>query len=465
MTDIVSPTVPHASLAPAESNGRLLRHLLWLALPVLTEHVLHMLVGLTDTYLANHLPADRAPATAAVGTIGYIVWFMGLLVGTIATGSGALIARASGARHRSLANSVAGQSMSAAVIMGILIGAGMWIFASSIVDFTQLSADAKVFALSYLRMLAWSMPFVLPMFVANACLRGAGDTLSPAVAMILVDVVNIVASFSLTHGWFGLPEMGFAGIAIGTVIAYVVGGVVQFTVLILGRRGVRLHLHRMRPHWLTLKRIFRIGVPSGVEGLISWVANFAVVLVINRVDPTDTMAAAHINAVRIESLSYLLGFAIAMAVATMVGQSLGRRDPGRATRIAYLGFGVGGGFMTLVGIVFILFPHAFANVMSGDAETARLTANSLRITGFIQIGFAAAIVFGGALRGAGDTIGAMHRTIISLLLIRLPGVLIVGLWLNLGLGAIWVVLSAELFVRGVLIYTRFFAGHWRNVKV
>jgi len=429
------------------------------------EHVLHMLVGLTDTYLANQLPAQHAPATAAVGTIGYIIWFMGLLVGTVAMGSSALIARGTGARHRTLVNSVVGQSMSAAVILGIALGIGMWVFAPSIVSITQLSTDAQGFALSYLRMLAWSMPFVLPMFVANACLRGAGDTLSPAVAMITVDVVNIVFTFGLTRGLFGLPMMGFNGIAAGTLIAYIVGGLLQFAVLISGRRGVRLHLHRLRPHWITLKRIFRIGLPSGLEGLISWVANFAVVLVINRVDATDRMAAAHINAVRIEGLSYMLGFAVAMAVSTMVGQSLGMRDPKRATRSAYLGFAFGGSMMTLMGALFVLFPHRFAGIMSNDATIEAMTANCLHITGFIQCGFAAAIIFGGALRGAGDTAGAMRSTITSLLLVRLPGVLIVGLWLNRGLGAIWIVLAGELFFRGVLIFGRFARGRWRDVVV
>ncbi|HJT35832.1 MAG TPA: hypothetical protein VJ783_27635, partial [Pirellulales bacterium] len=49
----------------------LLRELWRLALPVLAEQVLHMLVGLNDTYLANHVEhgasARNAAAAAAVG--------------------------------------------------------------------------------------------------------------------------------------------------------------------------------------------------------------------------------------------------------------------------------------------------------------------------------------------------------------------------------------------------------------
>ncbi len=56
-----------------------------------------MLVGLNDTYLANHLPNHAADAGAAVGTITYFLWFIGLLVASIGAGSTALISRAKGA--------------------------------------------------------------------------------------------------------------------------------------------------------------------------------------------------------------------------------------------------------------------------------------------------------------------------------------------------------------------------------
>ena len=93
------------------------------------------------------------------------------------------------------------------------------------------------------------------------------------------------------------------------------------------------------------------------------------------------------------------------------------------------------------------------------------TTQCLFITGFIQSGFAASLIFGGALRGAGDTFMVMCMTLISVLCIRFAGVLIVGLWLKMGLVAIWCVLASELFIRGLLIYGRFLHGGWRRIQV
>ena len=448
----------------SHDDRALLKRLIFLAAPIAAEHLLHIFVSVTDTTIANYLPDHAPEAAAAVGNIGYIFWFVGLFSGAIGTGSTAIIAREVGARHRRRANSVCGQSILFAAICGVALGLFLFAFARPIVGLMGLSGIASQYAYDYLRLLCAATPFVVVMFVANACLRGAGDTLTPAIAMIVVDLVNIALSLCLTWGWLGFPRLGFAGIAVGTVVAYVIGGVLLIVVLLVGRGGIRLHLHRLRPHWRDMTRILRIGVPSGVTDTINWLANFAMIRVVNQTLPLNIATAAHINAVRIESFSYMIGFAVALAVATMVGQSLGAKDPRRAERSAYLAFLVGGGFMTTVGVLFILFAHIPAAIMIKDPQVRDLTATCLRITGFCQFGFAAAIVFGGALRGAGDTVAVLMITTISILALRLGVVSLLGYY-GAGLPAIWIVLSIDLFVRGALIYGRFVHGGWTKIRV
>src|SRR4051795_1439839 len=189
---------------------------------------------------------------------------------------------------------------------------------------------------------------------------------------------------------------------------------------------MRLHWHRLRPHWHTLKRIFRIGVPAGVEGLLIWVAQFMIVIVINKMDASNVTAAAHLNAIKIEAFSYLPGWAFATAAATIVGQSLGMNDARRAKRGAYLAYALGGGIMTLCGVAFILFGRHFAAwMLPNQPAVAALTAQCLFVTGFIQSGFAASMIFSGALRGAGDTVAVMAINLLSTLVLRLAGVLVV----------------------------------------
>lgn len=457
--------------APAPSQTRVLvRELLWLAIPVLAENVLHMWVGINDTYLASHLPTHAADATAAVGLITYVLWLIGLIAGAIGTGSTAIIARAIGARHQRLANSVCGQSITAAVLAGAATSVACVVIAFAagpLSHATRIWTANPALGLSiyYLKILGLSIPFMALMLAANACLRGAGDSVTPAIAMVIVDVVNIVCSFALTRGWWGLPVMGFRGIAIGTIIAYIAGGVIQFAVLVSGRGKIRLFLHRLRPHWTTLRRVLRIGIPSGTEGLLTWLAQFVILGIIFHIDASNILAAAHIITIRLESLSFMAGLAVATAAATVVGQSLGMKQPDRAARSAHLAFFMGGGMMTLGGVCFILFRHPLAHLLSGDPKIASVAAQCLLITAFAQPGFAASMIYGGALRGAGDTLVVMLINIASILFLRLIGVLIVTLVLGHGLAAVWIVLATELSLRGMFVFARFEQGGWRHVEV
>ena len=92
-------------LRPADPHpDAILRRLALLAIPVFAEHALHVLVGITDTYLANNLVATQgltggaldtarttnAAAGAAVGSVSYILWFIGLIVSAVGTGATAI---------------------------------------------------------------------------------------------------------------------------------------------------------------------------------------------------------------------------------------------------------------------------------------------------------------------------------------------------------------------------------------
>ena len=87
MSDVVAYQPPLLAQARRDDNRLLLRQLILLSVPVLAENLLHQFVNLTDTSLANHLPVPAdlpTPAASAVGTIGYLIWFIGLIVGAIA---------------------------------------------------------------------------------------------------------------------------------------------------------------------------------------------------------------------------------------------------------------------------------------------------------------------------------------------------------------------------------------------
>ena len=84
--------------------------------------------------------------------------------------------------------------------------------------------------------------------------------------------------------------------------------------------------------------------------------------------------------------------------------------------------------------------------------------------GFCQFAFASAIVFGGALRGAGDTMAVMLITMVTMLVVRFGGVMVLAHYRQ-PLPVIWLLLASDLTIRGIIIYGRFLHGGWKKIRV
>ena len=178
------------------------RQVLVLALWPLLEQVLAFFVGLTDLLISGRMAegVERVAILDAMGLGGYVGWFFNILQGAVATGVMALVSRATGARDAGLANRALGQGLWLGVAAGfgslLLLQAGT----SLLIRWVGLSPVAAVQAETYMRVLALSGPFSGALFAVNAALRGAGDTRTPFLSMIVVNLVNMVLSWNLVFG-------------------------------------------------------------------------------------------------------------------------------------------------------------------------------------------------------------------------------------------------------------------------
>ena len=255
------------------------------------------------------------------------------------------------------------------------------------------------------------------------------------------------------------------GIAVGTIMAWFLGALMILAVLVRGWGGIRLHLHRLRPHTHTLYRIIRVGAPSLLESVAGmWVANFLVLMIVGRL-AVDGVIGAHMIAIRIESVSFLSGFAMSIAAATLTGQYLGLGDSTRARRAVGLCWAIAATMMISLGLAFFFVPEVFVRLITDAPELIELSVVPIRICGPIQIFFATQMVFAGALRGAGDTRATMWITTFSTYLIRLPTVYLLGIVWDMGLNGVWFALCGELVFRGLVFAIRFWQGQWAKVQV
>lgn len=445
---------------PRSAQAAIRQDVFRLALPAMGEQMLSMMVGIVDTYLVGHL---GAASLAAVGLANQWVMVAAMLFGAIATGATALIARFVGARERSQANEVLRQSM----LLGVGIGAVATLLGTTLAEpaVRLLGAEEEVITLSasYLRIVASIFFFSTLMFIGNASLRGAGDTRTPLLVMLVVNVVNIAVAWTAINGPFGLPKMGVAGSAVGAATGRVIGSLFVMTLLLRGRSGIRLQLAGLRPDRELINRILRVGLPTGMEQLLFRSGHMVFARILAELGTVSY--AANQVAMNGWSLSFMPGFGFALAATTLVGQSLGAKDPEGAQQRGYTAYRLAATLMGSIGLLFLLFPAQIVGFFTNDPEVIEIGTLPLRMVGLIQPLLSATMVFPGALRGAGDTRFPMFVTGASIWLIRLPLAYLFALVLGWGLPGAWGALALDLCMRGLLNFLRFRGGRWKAVEV
>lgn len=454
-----------------------LRPLLVLAAPVLVEQMLHLLVGISDTWLTAYFLADEA-YLAAMTLMVYLLWAVGNLIALVAHGSTALAARFFGARDLPAANQVMHQSLTCGAMWTALLMLMLFPLADELVTAMGLTGKAAEAATEYLRIELCVLPFIMVERVAIACLRAAGDTVSGLVVMAIVNVVNMALSYALCVGFGPFPELGWRGIALGTALGHCCGGALLLALLAAGRAGYRLRLSQLWPDFAMIRRILRIGIPAGLDSMLLVACQFLYVRIVNSLG--DVASAAHGVALQVEAIAYMPGGAFQIAASTVVGQYLGAGEPQRAARSVLWACAAASVIMGSAGLVFFFAGESLVGLFFADGNRAviPLAAEALRIITLVLVPLAITMVTSGALRGAGDTFWPLVFTLLGLAVVRVPlasylaldhfrvpltGIEVDGLgW---GLAGAWTAASCDVLLRCALTAGRFLQGGWAKVKV
>ena len=468
-----------------------------LAWPVVLESFLNSLVGLVDTKLSASLPGGEA-ATDAIGGASYFMWLIGLVIMALGVGATALISRSVGKGRLGVANAILGQTMTLSAILGVLVGIGIWLLVPFISTALNMSPEATNFFNQYMAIIALGVPAASVLFGMIACSRGAGDSISPLKAMIARNIVNIIVSWGLSGiTIYGLTsplglDMGITGIALGTVTGDLVGAAYITHMARSGKWSIKLKLIRMKLHKLTVWRLYRLGIPNFLETFGLWIGNFFIILFVGFLTiqlNQDGLLGVHIIGIRIEAFSFMPGFGMGIAAATLAGQYLGMNRPDLAKQAVFRCTMIATIIMGSIGAAFILIPHQITALLSDQPIHAEIVPQLLIVCGIVQIPFAISIVFRTAMRGAGDVKVVMALTWTATYALRLPiaytlsgvdiplphflggGVLhnpdLLRSFFGIepGLTALWIGLCTEMVLRALLFGARFFQGGWLKVKV
>lgn len=431
---------------------------------MLGEQVLVFLVGLVDTFLAGRINKE---ATMAVGSAMYMAWFINLGLSLVGTGAAALVSRAVGARDSRTAQHTVNQGIVMSAFMGLVVAALAFGAAPLMARaFTQTDVS-QAYCEHFLRIIAIGYVLTSVNQVGSALLRASGDTLTPMLIMLFVNVINASVSSALVFGWFG-PSLGITGIAIGAVTARSIGGLIMLGVLARGVRGLKLERSLLRPDFQLQKRILRIGLPAAGDTTLFATAQFTFVSIVAHTGAGELGTAgfaAHVIAMQAEAISYMPAIAWGTAGGTLVGQFLGAGQGARASRAGHLAALQSGCYGLFTGTLFFVLASTIYGVMSDDPAVREIGIPPFRVLAFVEPWLCAGIAYMYSLRGAGDTRTMMLLSLFCSLGLRVPVAFLCGIVLHGGLLGAWLGMWSDNFMRFVLATWRFTGGAWKKLRV
>lgn len=204
------------------------RQILKIALPISLALLVPQLNFVANTVFLSGL-GERSLGAAGITGVYHLVF---ALVGNgLNSGLQSLIARRAGENRPTEIGKMFAQSIWIALFFaagGILITqlAGPWFISS-----TLKSQEIQQQAISFAKIRIWGLPFLYLFQMGNALLVGTNNSRFMKYGFFFEAVINIFLDYALIYGRFGLPELGFNGAAVASIIAEATGMIIVFSII------------------------------------------------------------------------------------------------------------------------------------------------------------------------------------------------------------------------------------------
>ena len=427
-----------------------------LAIPVVLSSLLQRSVGIVDIFLVGGLGAS---AIAAVGIAQVMVFVVMSVSWGINVGVTVLVAQLWGAGRKDDAARAAWQAVLLAVAAAVLItGLGL-LFGDRVAALLGADAIVQSILADYTQVLFTFIIFTIAINVLAGIMHGTGDTKTPLYATLIVNILHVIVAYPLIYGYLGFPRLGVKGAAIAIALSESMGAVF----LLVRSLHKRYIAAKGKVDSKYTAMIIKLGYPIFIDRLLQNAGSltFAKVVLLYG----TAVYAAHQVGLAIEAFSFMPGYGIAVAAATMVGQNLGAGSPEKARMSAYEANRLAVLLMAAMGLVFFFFPYALLRAFTSDPEVIKYGILYMKIVAFAQIPLAITMVVGGSLRGAGDTGFIMFATIAGMWLVRLPVAALLASVFRQEIRFVWSIMILDWLVRMALLLWRYRKENWGRLEI
>lgn len=449
---------------PAQlTTGPISRTLFMFALPILMGNVLQSLNGSVNAiWVGSYLGTAALTATNNSNIVMFLL--LGAVFG-FTMASTILVAQSVGAGKMAEAKRVVGTSATFFFVLSLLFALLGVALSPSILAWMGTPDDALPLGVTYMRVMFLALPASYAFFFVNAALRGAGDSRTPFIFLLMSVVLDIALNPLLIFGLGPIPRMGIAGSAAATLISQTLSLLAMLRYIYVKKVPLALHAgewHLLRIDWQIVRTLVVKGIPMGLQMIVLSSSMVLFMRVVNRFG-SDT-AAAFAAAMQLWNYVQMPALALGAAVSSMAAQNIGAGLWDRVRDTARVG--VWFNFL-LTGVpvllIYLASRHAIGVFLPAGSPAIDIAVHLNLIVLWSFPLFGVSMVLSGVVRAAGAVVAPLLILAIALLGVRAPlAYLTVERW---GADALWWSFTISAIVAMSLTVFYYRAGNWRLARM
>lgn len=309
-------------------HGPLLGKILVFYIPLMLSGILQLLFNAADIIVVGQFAGNES--LAAVGSTGALInLIINLFIG-LSVGANVLVARYYGANQQTELKEMVQTAIATSVISGILLVVVGFFVAKPALTLMGTPDDVVGQSVLYMRIYFAGMPFMMAYNFGAAVLRAVGDTKRPLYYLLIAGIANVILNLIFVIYF----SMHVAGVATATVISQAISAVLVIRCLLKTDSVYKLELKGIKISMDKFGKMFKIGLPAGVQGALFSISN---VLIQSSVNSFGSVAMAGNTAgSNIEGFVYTSMNAFYQSAISFCGQNYGAKEYKRVGKALFI---------------------------------------------------------------------------------------------------------------------------------
>ena len=442
------------------TTGSIRKAVFLLAIPMILEMSLESVFAVVDIFFVSKLGSY---ATSTIGlTESFITIVYSIAIG-LSMAATAMVARRVGEKNHEEASRSGAQAIMLAVSVTLVISIFGMIYAEEILEMMGGNKEIVRRGSGYTRIMMGSSLAIMLLFMINGVFRGAGNAAIAMKSLWLANICNIILCPVLINGWGPFPELGLEGAAIATTTGRSIGVLYQLYHLLNDKGIIRMKRSHFLPDKNILKSLINVASTATLQFLIASASWMVLIKIISRYG--EDVIAGYTIAIRLIIFFILPAWGLSNAAATLVGQNLGAKQPGRAETAVWKVAKYNATFMAFVSVIFLVGADFFVGLISNKEAVVNVAVKALRIVSIGYIFYGIGMVMINAFNGAGDSRTPTWINLFGFWAFQIPLAYCLAVMLDLGPTGVFIaIVTAEtaITIAAVILFRK---GKWKKVTI